>query len=73
MKYDNDYLKTLYNNHTLEEFLELVSPEDVSEPRTRAILAALKRSIQVLDLEFNPLVITEPSENKEENNQPQQP
>ncbi len=73
MKYDNDYLKTLYNAHTLEEFLELVNPEDISQPRTRAILSALKRSIQVLDLEFNPLVITGPSENKEENNQPQQP
>lgn len=72
MKYDDEYLKTIYKNNTLEEFLNKISPEDLSNPRTRAIIGALQRSIRVLDLQFNPIFIKAPMENKEETNQPQQ-
>ena len=57
MLYDNNFIKTLYENNTLEDFIELINPSEVAEPRTRAILAALKRSVQVLELEFNPIKI----------------
>lgn len=71
MKYDNDYLKNLYNNNSLEDFLKLVNEKDVADPRTRAIIAALKRSIHVLHLEFNPIILDNPTErNKQSSNQP---
>ena len=57
MKYDNDYLRTLYQNNSLSEFLALVNVDDVSDPRKKAIISTLKRSITVLDLEFNPIPI----------------
>ena len=60
MKYDNEFLKTLYENNNLEDFITLVDPSDVEDSRTRAIIAALKRSVQVLELEFNPISLTKP-------------
>ena len=71
MKYDNEYLKTLYNNKELNEFLSVVSTEEISDPRLRAIIGALKRSITVLHLEFNPIEISH-NKKEEEVNQPQQ-
>jgi len=61
MKYDKEYLTDLYNSHSLEEFLEIVNIDNVSDMRTKAIIGALKRSINVLHLEFNPLRIKETS------------
>jgi hypothetical protein len=65
MKYDNEYLKTLYNDNDLDTFLSSVDVESVVDPRKRAIIGALKRSIQVLRLEFNPLVIRDAAETEE--------
>jgi len=61
MKYDNDYLKTLYDENDLETFLSLVNVEDIADPRKKAIIGALKRSIRVLNLDFNPLPIAQSS------------
>ena len=61
MKYDNDYLKTLYDENDLETFLSLVNVEDIADLRKRAIIGALKRSIRVLNLDFNPLPIAQTS------------
>lgn len=55
MKYDDNYLRTLYIQHDLMGFLELVDVGEVQSPRLRAVLGAIKRSIDVLYLEFNPL------------------
>jgi len=63
MKYDNEFLKTLYDNNTLADFVYLVDPSEIANPRTRAIIAALKRSVQVLELEFNPISLSEPEKN----------
>lgn len=63
MKYDNDFLKTLYENNTLEDFIFIIDPSEVAEPRSRAIIAALKRSVQVLELEFNPISLDSPDKN----------
>ena len=57
MIYDNEYLKEVYNDTDLETFLDTVSVGDISDPRTRAVVAALKRSVSVLHLEFNPIPI----------------
>ena len=61
MKYDNDYLKTLYDENDLETFLSLVNVEDIADHRKKAIIGALKRSIRVLNLDFNPLPIAQSS------------
>ena len=61
MKYDNDYLKTLYDENDLETFLSLVDVGDIADPRKKAIIGALKRSIRVLNLDFNPLPIAQSS------------
>ena len=63
MKYDNEFLKTLYENNPLSDFIYLVDPSEIASPRTRAIIAALKRSVQVLELEFNPISLSEPEKN----------
>jgi len=55
MKYDNDYLKDLYDNNDLDEFLNSINVDNVVCPRTKAIIGALKRSMNMLRLEFNPL------------------
>jgi hypothetical protein len=57
MKYDNDYLKQLYETQDLDTFLSSIDVQNIVDPRKRAIVGALKRSIQVLRLEFNPLPI----------------
>jgi hypothetical protein len=59
MKYDNEYLKTLYDKNDLETFLSLVDVENIADSRKRAIIGALKRSIRVLNLDFNPLPIAQ--------------
>jgi hypothetical protein len=59
MKYDDDYLKTLYDGNDLQTFLSLINVESIADPRKRAIISALKRSIHVLYLEFNPLHLKE--------------
>ena len=63
MKYDKEFLKTLYESNTLEDFITLVDPSDIEDSRMRAIVAALKRSAQVLELEFNPISLKEPDKN----------
>ena len=60
MKHDNEFLKVLYESNSLEDFIEMVDPSEVADSRTRAIIAALKRSVQVLELEFNPISLKEP-------------
>ena len=55
MKYDNEYLKTLYDCNDLESFLSIVNVENIIDPRKKAIIGALQRSIRVLNLEFNPI------------------
>jgi len=61
MKYDNEYLKILYDENDLETFLSLVDVENIVDLRKKAIIGALKRSIRVLNLDFNPLPIAQPS------------
>ncbi len=61
MKYDNEYLKILYDENDLETFLSLVDVENIVDPRKKAIISALKRSIRVLNLDFNPLPIAQSS------------
>lgn len=61
MKHDNEYLKRLYNENDLETFLSLVNVEDIVDLRKKAIIGALKRSIRVLNLDFNPLPIARSS------------
>lgn len=72
MKYDDEYLKTLYNNNNLADFLSLVNIDDVCDPRKKAIIGALKRSIRVLELEFNPIIINTPEHKSTKANQPQE-
>jgi len=55
MKYDNEYLKNLYNTTPLPTFLSMVDVENIPDLRIRAIIGALQRSIRALHLEFNPL------------------
>ena len=61
--YDNDFVKTLYDNNKLEDFIFIIDPSEIADPRTRAIVAALKRSVQVLELEFNPISLSDPAKN----------
>lgn len=61
MKYDNEYLKKLYNENDLETFLSLVNVGDITDSRKKAIIGALQRSIRVLNLDFNPLPIAQSS------------
>ena len=61
MKYDNDYLKTLYDSNDLASFLSAVNVEEIVDLRKRAIIGALQRSIRVLHLEFNPIPLPEQS------------
>ena len=63
MKHTNEFLKELYDNNKLEDFIFLVEPSDVEDSRTRAIIAALKRSVQVLELEFKPISLVKPPKN----------
>jgi hypothetical protein len=59
MKYDNDFLATLYGNNDLESFLALVEPEKIVDLRTRAIIFTLKESMQSLKLQFSSLQLNE--------------
>jgi len=70
MKYDQEYLKTLYDNHTLDEFLELVNENKIDDPFLRAIVSTLRRSIRVLNLNFNPISINTIQEKSQETNHP---
>lgn len=70
MKYDQSYLKTLYNNHTLEEFLELVDEDKIDDPYSRAIISTLRRSVRTLKLQFNPISIQPSQEKSQETNHP---
>ena len=70
MKYDQEYLKTLYENHTLDEFLELVNENKIDDPFLRAIVSTLRRSIRVLNLNFNPISINTIQEKSQETNHP---
>ena len=71
MKLDQHYLKTIYDNNSLSDFLRLISEEDIDDPRTRSIVSTLRRSIRNLHLEFNPIINTEASDTQQESNQPQ--
>jgi hypothetical protein len=71
MRYDQEYLKILYQNHTLEEFLELVNDDKIDDPYTRAIITTLKRSINNLNLQFNPIIFTDTKKTLQETNHPQ--
>lgn len=73
MKLDQQYLKTLYDNNSLADFLRLVSDEDVDDPRVRAIVSTLRRSVRNLHLEFHPIYTNTAEEKTQESNQPQQP
>jgi hypothetical protein len=55
MNYDNEYLKMLYDDNDLHTFLSKVNVDDITDPRKKAIISTLKRSIKVLHLEFNPI------------------
>jgi hypothetical protein len=73
MKYEDNDLKELYENESLETFIEKVNPANIVNPRTRAIVAALSRSVRVLELEFNPIVSPEHVEKREDTNHYQEP
>jgi hypothetical protein len=71
MKLDDDYLRTLYNTKSFDEFLDIVNTDNLSNPRTTAILTALIRSRQVLNIHLNPIVTTtEPLQKREEHTGP---
>lgn len=72
MRYDQDYLKTLYENHTLEEFLDVVKEDKIDDPHTRAIVSTLKRSVRTLNLQFNPIIIKPKTKKSQETNTPHQ-
>ena len=72
MLYDQDYLRTLYQNHSLEEFLEIVNEEKIDDPYTRAVVSTLKRSIRTLHLQFNPIIIKDKTNKSQETNHPHQ-
>lgn len=62
MKYDNDFLKTLYDQNSLDVFLSSIDINSIEDRRMKAIIASLKRSISVLDLEFNPIPLNRDNE-----------
>jgi|AntRauTorcE11897_2_1112592.scaffolds.fasta_scaffold00078_58 hypothetical protein len=68
MKLDHQYLKTIYENNSLQDFLRLVSEEDIDDPRLRAIVSTLRRSVRNIHLEFNPIFSNSPEENTQESN-----
>lgn len=72
MKYDKDYLKTLFENHTIEEFLLVVKEEKIEDPFIRAIVSTLRRSIRALNLQFNPIIINPIQNKSQETNQDHQ-
>lgn len=72
MRYDQDYLKTLYQNRTLEEFLDIVNEAKIDDPHTRAIVATLRRSVRTLNLQFNPILIKPKNKKSQETNTPHQ-
>ena len=73
MTHDHEYLRTLYNNNTLENFLKLVVEEDIDDPYTRAIVSTLKRSIRTLHLQYNPIVFSNTQKKSQELNHPHNP
>jgi hypothetical protein len=54
MHNDEDIIE-LFKNNTIEKFLHEVNINDIENPRTRAIVSALDRSINVLTLECRPI------------------
>jgi hypothetical protein len=71
MKLDQQYLKTLYDNNSLTDFLRLVSDEDIDDPHVRAIVSTLRRSVRNLHLELHPIFSNSFKEKTQESNQPQ--
>lgn len=72
MKFDKEYLKTLFNTHSLQKFLELVNEEDIEDNDVRAIVSTLKRSIHSLDIELNPITLSD-LQNKQQDSNPPHP
>lgn len=70
MKYNEEYLKTLYESHNLEDFLNLVNENKIDDPYVRAIVSTLRRSVRTLNLHFNPISINTIQEKSQETNRP---
>lgn len=70
MKYNEEYLKTLYESHNLEDFLNLVNEDKIDDPYVRAIISTLRRSTRTLNLYFNPISINSIQEKSRETNHP---
>lgn len=68
MKYDQEYLKTLYESHNLKDFLKLVNEDKIDDPHVRAIISTLRRSVRTLNLHFNPISINTIQEKRPKTN-----